>query len=156
MKGLVVYFSRTGNTKKIAEDISKELNFDIEEILDKEINRNGVIGYLKSGKEAVLKKLPKIKDIKKDVDSYDIVIIGTPVWAFTMCSPIRTFISKNKFKNVAFFCTMGGAVSNTFKNMSKLCNKEPICSIGIKDKNVKKGNYIQSLREFIEKIRGFN
>ena len=104
MKPLVVFYSRTGTTKKVAESLKKLLKCDSEEILDVK-SRKGPIGYLMSGREASMKKLARIKETKKNPSFYDIVLIGTPVWAGTMSTPVRTYISQNKvnFKKVAFF-----------------------------------------------------
>lgn len=152
MKILVAYYSRTGTTKKVAESISKLLKCDCEEILDVK-SRAGPIGYIKSGKEATLKKLALIKPTKKDPKKYDLVIIGTPVWAFTMSSPIRTYISGNKdfFKKLAFFCTMGGSGdTGTFKDMETLCNKKPIQIMSLKTKEVLDKKHLSSVKEFVK------
>jgi flavodoxin len=155
MKILVAYYSRTGTTKKVAEAFSKLLKCDSEQILDVK-SRAGPLGYMKSGKEATLKKLALIKPTKKDPKKYDLVVIGTPVWAFTMSSPIRTYISGNKdlFKKVAFFCTMGGSGGKgTFKDMETLCDKSPIRTMSLKTKEVLDQKYLPSVKEFIKKMK---
>jgi flavodoxin len=152
MKTLIVFYSRTGITKKVARTILKELKCDYEEILDIK-SRKGILGYLKSGKEAATKKLPEIKKTKRDPSKYDLVIIGTPVWVGTMAGPIRTYISKNKFKKVAFFCTMQGSVSRTFDEMEKICGKIPVVTLDLKTKEVKEGNYQDRIEFFINKLK---
>lgn len=154
MKQLVVYYSRTGVTKTVGEELAKQLRCDAEEIISVK-NRKGIIGYIISGKEAVLKKPAKIKEIKKDSSSYDIVIIGTPVWGHNMSSPIRTYLIKNKdkLKNVAFFCTMGSSGSQkTFNEMEKL-SKKPITVLELKTAEVKSREYENKLKEFVKLLR---
>jgi len=58
MKALVVYYSRTGNTKFVAEKIAQELGADIEEVIDKK-NRFGLINYLRAGGDALRRKKPR-------------------------------------------------------------------------------------------------
>ena len=153
MKTLVVYYSRTGTTKKVAQDISKILKCDKEEIQDIK-SRKGVIGYLISGREAMTKKLAEIKETKKDPSKYDLVIIGTPVWAYNMSSPVRTYITKNKFKKIAFFCTMGGSGDKpTFKKMEELCNKKPKATLTLKTKEVMDNKHIEKLKEFLKSLK---
>lgn len=155
MKALIVFYSRTGTTKKVALAISKNVKSDIEEIFDVK-SRKGIIGYLKSGREAMLKKLPEIKQTKKKPSSYDLIIIGTPVWGYNMSSPIRTYITNNKkgFKKIAFFCTMGGSGSErTFKEMELLCEKKPEAKLVLTTKGVIRDGYIDKVKEFIKKIR---
>jgi len=154
MKNLVVYYSRTGVTRSVADYIAESISCDIEEIIDMK-DRSGPKGYLVGGKDAATKKLTQIKETAKDPAEYDVVIIGTPVWAFTMAPAIRTYIENNKgkFKNVAFFCTEGGSGGKkTFKDMQGLCAKEPKSVIELTEREVKKDIYKPKVKEFIEGV----
>lgn len=108
-KILVVYYSRTGNTKRVAEDIAAKLKADIEEIRDKK-KRDGIIGYMAAGRDASIEKLAEIDETKNNPANYDIIIIGTPVWAWNITPAARTYLTKHKdiLKQVAFFTTAGG------------------------------------------------
>ena len=154
MKALVVFYSRTGTTKKAAEAISKSLNCDIEEVVDTK-NRKGPGGYLIAGKDAATKALTEIRKIQKPPDAYDIVIIGTPVWAFTMATAIRTYIDENKSRlaKIAFFCTQGGSGSKrTFRNMEEECGKKAAASLELTAREVIKGEYVGKVKQFIGEI----
>lgn len=59
MKTLVVFYSRTGNTKKMAKILAKELHADIDEIVDLK-NRKGILGYIFSGRDAMKQLKTKI------------------------------------------------------------------------------------------------
>ena len=156
MKYLIVFYSRTKTTKKVAKAIATILdNANIEEIIDTK-DRSGAMGYLYAGKDAMQKNLTVIKNTQYDPEQYDVVILGTPVWSFNMSAPIRTYVTfnKHKFKNVAFFCTQGSAGSkNTFQNMEELCEKEPACTLDLKTRQVFSNQYSDKLQEFINKIR---
>jgi len=132
-KTLIAYYSRTGNTKKVGEKISKMLNADIDEIIDK-TSRDGIKGWLIGGRDAMREKETKIK-YKKNPSKYDLVIIGTPVWAFTLTPAIRAYLGANKMKRVAFFCTHGGSPGKTLAEMENL-SKKPIAILSIKDKEI--------------------
>jgi flavodoxin len=152
-KILVVFYSRTGTTKKIAEEISHLLQCDIEEIIDNK-DRSGIKGFMTGGRDAMARNLTEIKEIIKNPGDYDIVVIGTPVWAANMTPAIRTYISNNKekFKQVAFFCTTGGTgIDKTFLEMEVLCGKQPIATFSATARQVKTNKY--DLREFIEKLK---
>src|SRR5512136_2440098 len=107
-KILVVYYSRSGNTQRLCEDVAKELGADIEGIQDVK-SRKGLFGWLRSGSEASRRKLPEIRPFGKDPAQYDLVVLGTPVWAGVMASPLRTWLNANKakLKAVAFLTTSG-------------------------------------------------
>ena len=153
-KILVAYYSRTGTTKKVAQEIAKKLGCDSEEILDT-VNRAGVIGYMRSGRDASMKKQTKLKKIKKDPADYDLVIVGTPIWSWTVTPPARTYLAENKkaFKKVAFFCTQGGSGSEkAFAEMAKECGKRPKATLVLLTKEVQAGGYDGRIAEFLKKL----
>ena len=148
MKSLVVFYSRTGTTKKVAETIADILKCDIEEILDTK-KRTGVLGYIRSVLDAVRKKLTVIKEVQKVSASYGILIIGTPIWMNTMSTPIRTYITQYKdgFNKVAFFAqAVLGTAHNTIKEMEGLCEKKPIGVLGLKKEEVTKAEYLRKTK----------
>lgn len=106
MKTLLVYYSRTNITKEIAETIQKKLDCDIEEITDNN-KYSGKLGFLKGGMNAAMGRTTDINPISKNPSDYDLIIIGTPVWASNMATPIYTYLMKynSEIKNVASFCT---------------------------------------------------
>jgi flavodoxin len=108
MKTLVAYYSRTGHTKFISEKIAQLLGADLCEIIDKK-KREGKLGFLSGGNDALREKLTDI-EVSKQVEGYDLVIIGTPVWAGKITPAIRKFMGTNDFKEkaVALFVTLDG------------------------------------------------
>ncbi len=155
MKTLVICYSRSGHTKKVAEAISFVLKCDIEEIKDK-VDRRGIWGWLTSGRDASMGNLTKISDVMKSIDSYDMVIIGTPIFAWNLSPAIRTFLSENaeKISNAAFFCTEGNTgASNAFKTMSSILGKEPAATLEIKDWEIGAGKHLQKVSDFVDRIR---
>ena len=105
MKTLVAYYSRTGNTKRVAEALTENLNADIEAIMSDTKEK----GTGRLAMQAFLRVRAKIAQTTNDAASYDMVVIGSPVWVGKMSSPIRTYLAQNKdkFTSVAFFCTHG-------------------------------------------------
>lgn len=151
---LVVFYSRSGNTGKVAEEIRDRLECDIEEIVDTK-NRSGVLGFLRSGRDARNQKLTVLKDIINDPSTYDLLIIGTPLWGGHVSTPVRTYIHQNQanFKSVAFFCTAGGkSFDGAFNDMRELCGVAPTESLGVQAKEVKDGSYKSKVAEFVKII----
>jgi flavodoxin len=107
MKSLVVYYTRTGNAKFVAETIAAELGSDIEEVVDLK-KRAGKIGWMSAGKDATQEKQTQIGPTTRVPQDYDLIILGTPIWAWKPTPAIRTYIAKNDLsgKNVALFFTM--------------------------------------------------
>jgi flavodoxin len=154
MRALVVYYSRTGNTRKVAEDIAKELQCDKEEIVDT-VNRSGPIGWVNSGRQASQGTMTKLQPLKNDPSQYDIVIIGSPVWAGHVSTPVRTYLAENKdkIKKAAFFITMGGRGDDTTSaDMESLGGKKPISKLVIKTADIKKGDIGEAVKQFTSEI----
>jgi flavodoxin len=109
MKALVVYYSRTGNTKFVAEKIAQELGAEIEEVIDKK-NRIGPIAYLSAGKDAARRNKTEIAETSKNPSEFDLVVVGTPNWVSKPTPAIRTYLSKYDLagKKVATFCITDG------------------------------------------------
>lgn len=157
MKILVVFYSRTGTTRKVGEAIAEKLGAEIsaEEIKDT-VDRSGIKGYLISGRDAMKRRLTKLEPASFNPAEYDLVIIGTPIWGWNMSVPVRTYITENKdkFKSVAFFCTMGGSGDGkAFSEMAKIIGKKPVATLALRTSEVVKNNFSEKLEKFIEKIK---
>lgn len=105
---LVVYYSRSGTTKRVAGYLAEALGADLE-LIEEPRSRAGVGGYLRSAFEAVGKRLPSIQT-RRDPRDYGLVVVGTPVWFGTMSSPVRAYLVAHakQLPRAAFFAVMGG------------------------------------------------
>jgi len=147
-KTLVVYFSKTGNTQKIAYKIAVMLKGDIDRIIDLK-NR----GFCLGGGAAMFGMTADIGDMKYNPADYDLVILGTPIWSWNMSPAMRAYIEKykGKFKNLGFFVTAGGtAPGKIVKKMEKLTGKKGIAFTGFIEKEFKTPGVIQKrLNKFL-------
>lgn len=151
MKSLVVYYSRTNITRKLAEAIARESNSDIEEIIPKE-NYQGKLGYARGGKHAIQEKIIDIEPLKYDPADYDVVYLGAPVWASKAANPLISYIKQNegKFSNVKFFMTAGSSgFESGFQQLEKFCVK-PQKTLALTTKEVKKDEFENKLNQFIQ------
>ena len=153
-KIIVVYYTRTGTTKKVAEAIAENLKCEIEEIFDT-ASRKGIFGWLRSGRDAMRERLTVIQDIKHNPASYDLVIMGTPVWGANLVPAIRTYINqyKQNLKNIAFFCTADGDGIKTLEKLEKVVERKPVFSFGVRSSEVKKGEYVQKVKELLGNVK---
>ncbi len=122
MKTLIVYYSFEGNTKLIAESISQEISADKLALKpENEPKSKGFMKYLWGGKEALMRTKPKLIPFNIDFKDYDVIFIGTPVWAWTYSPPLNTFFSNHllKDKKIALFCCHGGGKGKIFDKMKK-------------------------------------
>ena len=128
MKTLVVYFSRTGHTKELANLIAKFTNADAEPIQEAKKRKMGPIAYLSSGFAAARRKKSGILESKRAPKDYDLIFIGTPIWAGNMAPAVRAYLSESSIsgKKVGLFCSCGGSEGKAFKEMRELL---PGCAI---------------------------
>jgi flavodoxin len=149
-RALVVFYSRSGTTRKIAQALSEALKCDLEEITEPR-PRTGFLGYVRSLLEA-RRKLPSIIAPKKrNVSSYDLVIIGTPVWAWSLSSPVRAYLMEtaSQLPEVAFFCTLGARGSESaFAQMTSIVGKKPRRVCAITQREALSGSHVERLTAF--------
>ena len=109
MKSLVVFYSRTGNARFVAQTVAAEVGADIEEVIDLK-KRSGIIGYLGGGSDARRGKETLLGPTQKSPADYDLVIVGTPIWGGRPTPAITTWLKKNNLsgKKVAVFFVQGG------------------------------------------------
>lgn len=149
-KTLVVFYLRSGTTRRIAEALSEALKCDLEEITEPK-PRTGFLGYIRSLLEARRKRPSTIAPQKHDASSYDLVVIGTPVWAWSLSSPVRAYLmaTANQLREVAFFCTLGAKGSeSTFAQMTALVGKKPPAVCAIAQREALSGSRFERLSAF--------
>jgi flavodoxin len=126
MKKFVIFYSQAnGNTKRIAEMISKKTGADIAAIDTVTPYTGSYDEIVNQGQEEVNRGFkPEIKDLDVNLSEYDEIIIGTPTWWYTMAPAVLTFLSNANLagKKVALFQTHGGWPGHTLKDMKALCN----------------------------------
>lgn len=121
---IIVYFSYTGHTKMIAESIQKKLQCDILEIKpEKAYSRDYELVVSEEQNNSSSNKTPEIENINIDLSKYDEIIIGTPVWWYTIAPVIRTFLKQNDLSNkkIIPFATNAGWLGHTFQETRDLC-----------------------------------
>lgn len=145
MKILIAYYSRTGNTRATVEKVSSflgELSVTKWEIPEK-TSRKGIRGWMRSCLEGIRKRESSILPPPFHVGDFDLVILGTPVWANSPASAVRTFCRTHgkHFRKVAFLGTHGGGgMEKTFANLETHCGQHPIAVLSIRDRAVKAGD----------------
>jgi flavodoxin len=155
-KILVAYFSHSGNTREIANQIHRNVGgdiFEIQSVMPYPHNYDAVVEQakqeLKSGHKPALKT--KMENIK----SYDLVFIGYPNWCSTVPAPVRTFLLEYDFsgKTVVPFCTHeGSGLGRSASDISKLCPKSTLLDgIAIRGSDVKTAQ--NKIYEWLEKIK---
>ena len=155
-KILVAYFSYSGNTREIANQIHKNAGgdiFEIQSVTKYPDDYDAVVQQarqeLKSGHKPALKT--KVENIKP----YDLVFIGYPNWCSTIPAPVMAFLSQYDFsgKTIVPFCTHeGSGLGRSATDISKLCPKSTLLDgVAIKGSDVKTAQ--NKVSEWLRKIK---
>jgi flavodoxin len=156
-KVLVVYYSLDGATEMIAQKLALTLEADVAAIKPvKDFNPKSLIKYLMGGYQVIRKQKPQLNKLNLDFKKYDLILIGTPVWAGSFTPAIRTLIDSNLFNNkkVYFFFTHGGGNNHVLEDAKKIIEKNNIFGGGLGFLNVKKniGNRVSAAQQWATKI----
>ena len=156
---LMVYYSRSGHCRRVAQAIAQELerrgiSSDQDEILDLK-PREGWVGYLRSVWDSFFQIRTRIQASSsqgfRDPEGYELVLVGSPVWAGNLAPPVGTYLSdtRGKMGDVAFFLSHGGSgAARTLIRMEYLCGVGPVDRVAIREGDLGKSGSAQMIRNF--------
>jgi hypothetical protein len=144
-KMLIVYFSRTGITRKLAQSIAHATGADLEELRESR-SRRGILGWLRSGYEGTYRRASEPLPLTHDPRQYDLVFVGSPTWNQALSSPVRGFLQRHgrSLSNAALFATcteQGGA--NVLREMADLLERPPLATLVIREAEVKRSPAVE-------------
>ena len=154
-KVLIAYYSHSGNTREVANQIRAITGGDIFEI--QPVN-NYPSEYQtlvdQAQKEINSDYKPAIKNKIKDIAGYDVIFIGSPCWWSTIAPPVATFLSDYNLsgKKIAPFMTHEGSrMGHSISDIKKLCPKSTVLEgLPIRGGSVK--NSQSEVSKWIQKI----
>jgi len=97
-KALVLYYSRTGSTRVVANTIREAMDCDLQEIKDLK-DRSGIKGFWEGMSDVSNKVKAEIKPEMLDLEAYDLIVICSPVWGMQFAPAVTTFMSTMDFKD---------------------------------------------------------
>lgn len=133
-KKLVAYFSASGVTKKYAENLAKTVNADLFEIKPEKAYTKADLDWTNKQSRSSVEmsdpdSRPEISDRLKNMDEYETVFVGFPIWWYVAPTIINTFLESYDFsgKTVVPFATSGGSgMGKTVEVLRKICPKAEI------------------------------
>ena len=152
---LVVYFSRTGTTGRVAEQVAQALHGEACAITEAS-SRLGPLGYVRSLWEASTGRDATIQPLRCDPSEADLLVIGTPIWGWHLSSPVRSFVRRHRaaMRHCAFFCTQGGSGSEAaFAELRQLAGQAPLATLALSDAEVADGSGRAKFDAFVATLR---
>jgi menaquinone-dependent protoporphyrinogen IX oxidase len=162
---LVVYYSSSGTTRKVAEAVAAALSADIEQIrpvnrVDASIGSKGLgnlINIMRLGFGAMTKRAAALQGMSKDPADYATVVIGTPVYAGSVSAPVRSYLEQYRqaLPQVALFCTGGDAENQkVVDQMQDIVGKPPRASAVFQASAVQADEHQEQLDAFVAALQG--
>lgn len=156
---LVVYYSQGVSTERVAEDIAALLRADIERIVEQRPRKWGFFGFMAAGAASSFGRASPIQPPVRDPGAYEAVVVCTPVWAWRMAPPTRTWLRANRGKlpNFCAYVTVSGDTDpeKIVAAMAKESGRQPVASTGFADRDFEPGNrtlYLEKIRGIVERL----
>lgn len=151
-KYLVLYYSQAGSTQKVAEEFQKALGADIECVElagEYPTDYNETIAKVSAEREEGV--TPEVKPIQSNLNEYDVIFLGYPIWFGTIATPMQSML-KNvdlKGKSVVNFCTFGsgGLIASTNDLKEAVPGINIVASYGVRTARVE--NAPAEVNEFL-------
>ncbi|KUY85424.1 flavodoxin [Burkholderia territorii] len=153
---LVVFYSRSETTAAIARRLATELDADCERLQEVDDRRRaGAVGFLRSLADVIRDRAADLRPTACSPSAYDVVVIGTPVWAGRASTPVSSWLARHgsELRATAFFCTMGQRGDLTaFGQMQALARQAPIATCAISGRDIGRGLAAGKLARFARSI----
>jgi len=155
-KTLVVYFSATGTTKMLAEYAAEILNADIYEIVAEDPYTEADLAYYTNGRadqeQNDTSARPAISGSVENMEQYDTIILGYPIWHGQAPRIISSFLESYDFagKTLIPFCTShSSGIGSSADNLHSLCSDS---AIWIEGRRFEAGTSRSTIKEWLDSI----
>ena len=152
-KIVIIYYSRTGKTRMVADKLAGLLGADVREITEKK-DRSGALGFWGGILNTVLRKPAELTH-QPSLEGYSTLILAMPVWAGSPPPAMRKYVEQTDFSGmkVAALCTHDGSGGKkTFAKLSKLLPEPPFETLALKKPNADDRKLDAQLKTWAEKI----
>jgi flavodoxin len=152
---LVIVYSNTGTSRRVAELLCSQQNWRMAEITETR-SRLGALGTLRCLLDSLLHRKPAMRYDGPPPSDFDAVVLISPIWALKLCGPMRAFVASRRdlFHDVAVLSVMGGSgAHHAAAEIGDLLGRTPILSSAVTMREVDDGSCAARLQAFGAAIR---
>ncbi len=132
-KTIIIYYSWSGNTRTVAQLIQDKMGGQLFELLPVNAYPDTYSSCTERAKKEIQSEfMPELLSLPKDLNSYDVVFIGSPNWWSTMAPPVLSFLklASLKGKIIVPFITHGGGGKGRYEDVVKnLCQNSTVLDV---------------------------
>ncbi len=151
---LVVHYSRTGATRRLAGHLARVLGAD-EAVIVPERDYAGASGLARAALDTLAARTPALAPLKVDPADYDLVLVGTPIWLRHISPPVRAFLedAKSRLQDYACFYTGGEfGLAEAGENMARIVGRSPAAVLDMDRREEGRASYDDKIAAFIREL----
>ncbi|MDE2401841.1 MAG: flavodoxin [Burkholderiales bacterium] len=154
-KILVVTYSYTGTSRLLGKMLCGMQSWPMAEVRESQ-PRSGWTGTWRCLMDSFFRRRPAISEIGPTLREYDAVVLISPIWAYRLAGPIRTFVTSNRdqLRDVAVISVMGGSgAPNAVAEIGHLLGRSPLMSTAFTSHEVEDGSCAGRLQAFGQAVQ---
>ena len=136
---LVVYYSLSGNTERVARELAAQLGADLEQIRE-HASRRGFLGYLRAAYDSLRANPVQLVGPRRNSGEYALTIVGTPIWAGRITPAARAYLEaiRGEVNDIAFFTTSGSTPADVVvPTMERLSGRKSVAFVGLSSRELR-------------------
>ncbi|MEM8811469.1 MAG: hypothetical protein AAGF59_02545 [Pseudomonadota bacterium] len=154
-KILVAYYSGSGHTTATADEIAAELGATVERIFCPGLDGRPLT-FMRQLASALFRTRPPIAPIAETPQSFDLLVLGAPVWAGRLATPALSYLTtvQGRLPPVALFLSAAGAgTGGAVDQVSQIIGHPPVAVVSITNGDRTSGDQIGKIQDFVDRIR---
>jgi hypothetical protein len=154
MRSVIVVYSRSGNTLKVAKALAGTLGAEIVEIRSLRTYR-GAFGLLRAGMDSFMRRNPPIEVDEAATGPHDLTVVAAPIWAGRAAAPLMAFLARRRklHGRVALVLTHGGSdPCQAFDEVERQVGAPLVARLAIREADVKGDDFSAGLAEFVRRV----
>lgn len=152
---LVIVYSYTGTSRRVAELLCNQQNWHIATVTDVH-PRSGALGSFRCMLDSFFRRQPGIRYDGPPPGDFDAVVLVSPIWMLRLAGPMRSFVTRQRGRlpDVAVLSVMGGqGAPNAAAEIADILGRAPILSSSVTMREVDDGSCAARLQAFGTAVR---
>jgi hypothetical protein len=152
---LIIFYSLTGNSRRLAQLVSAQSGWPVGEIVEKRPRAASGWGFARCVLDSVFHRRPAVHYRGPEPGSFTSVVLIAPIWMEELAGPMRSFVANEKehLRRIAVLTTMGGrGGSNAVAEIAALAGRDPVLSEAVTARAVADGSCAQGVEAFAKSV----
>lgn len=148
---LIVFYSLTGNSRRLAQLLAAQTGWPVGEVLEERPRTAGPLGFLRCVLDSIFHRSPAVRYQGPEPASFANLVLIAPIWARELAGPMRSFVAgrQDRAQRIAVLTTMGGrGGSNAVAEIGRIAGRDPVLSEVVTAREVEDGSCARAVEAF--------